>query len=268
MIILFVFSILLIIVLVIRPFFESLYHFIKFHEPSNSITENEVIAKEQEVSTMTSNEEFANHSNLKIDKRYSEVLFMGIAPVMGLGLVYGFQEIFTPFNLSYFPSLAVFLLIPYLSYWISKSYFKELPLEANLLLSYGMMTGCLIYPFLAIHFVSEMTLLGTVIFPFLAFPLFAPIPALLYTLKQFHIHTSFLERQINETEINHLNQNAIQWIGNLCKFENPAAWLGLSIFILIIQNLLGFFGQPFNAVVLAFLQSEDFFFSTAQNGIF
>ena len=253
---LFLLNIILVGFLIILPFFHSIFAFIEHQKklalgPENDFDEDSGYL----------DEDFLDQPKSKRQTSYPEILLMGIAPPFGLVLVYGFERDITPYALDYFPSLAVYLLIAYLSYWLSKYYNKEFQIEANLILNFGMLTGCLIYPFMAIHSISEMTLLGAAIFPYLAFPLFAPLPALLFTFRQLEVHQKFISRQIQETEINSLNVNSIRWFNNMYKMNSPVGWLGLAIFLMVIQSLLGFFGQPANAVFLAFLHGSEFFYS-------
>ena len=251
------FNILFIVILIIWPFISSIVSFVKHQRK----LVNSYNSSFDSIDSEYLDEDFLDPPKPQKKANYAETLFMGIAPLFGIALIYGFQSEIKPFAIEYFPSLAVYLLVAYLSYWLSKIFRKELPTEANLLLNYGMITGCLIYPFIAVHYISELTLLGTAIFPYLAFPLFAPLPACLFTFSQLQVHQRFIMGQIKATEINYLNARTMEWYSNLYKIDNPFGLLGFIIFLMIIQSLLGFFGQPANAVMLAFLHGSEFLFS-------
>ena len=199
---------------------------------------------------------------------YPEILFVGIAPIYGIFLTYAFYRDIKPFHIDYAPSLILYILVVYSSYWMSRYYKDKLPVSIVALLPYGIILSFLFYPILIIHFLSPMTLLGGVIFPYLAFPLFAPLPALLYAIREFSILNYFIEKKIEELQ--EKPEPNFTTYAFASQYRWKADFQSVLIFVCLVlmtQLSLYAFGQPLNSLWLVFRESQGFIFS-AKGSIF
>lgn len=193
---------------------------------------------------------------------FPEFLFMGLAPIAGAAFIYIFQKEIEPFYTPYAPTLIVYIIMAYGCYWASRIFKERLPNAINMILPYGMLMGVVLYTVLFIHFLSPLTLLGGAVLPYFAFPLFAPLPALLYTLRQIKQHNRFAITQTSALWAT-FNQSSPEreWFRQLWwheGFPNPVFLLGM---ILSIQIGLYHIGQPFDAIIEVFRQSKGFLLS-------
>lgn len=185
---------------------------------------------------------------------FPELWFMGVAPLLGMWLVPTFYNEIQPFQLEHRYTLFVFILIPYACYWLSRYNKTSLPGWFNILLSHGMLIGLLLYFALFLHFFVVVVPFAASIFPFLAFPLFAPLPAFLYNLR---------ELKLQQLELAAQAQNTNPWWAFLqLSWQNSIYHLFLTaILIAVIIYSLTLWGENPFAIVLSFLNSREFFFS-------
>ena len=205
-----------------------------------------------------------SYEKWKYKWEFPEILFMGIAPILGSFFIYNFQNDIKPFALDYSPTLITYIVLAYVSYWLSRLFKEKLPAVVNMILPYGMLIGLGLYAVLFVHFISVMTIYGGVLLPFLAFPLFAPLPALLYNLRQIKQHNLFnlkqtisLWEQYSESAPEKDLFRKLWWHEG---FPNPVFVIG---FITAIQIVLYQIGQPFDSLIKVFTESSDFLLSNA-----
>ena len=206
-------------------------------------------------------EQQTSRENRIISWDFPEVWFLGIAPIMGIWLVVAFYGDIKPFGMKYTTSLFVFILIPYFSYWLSRHAKKQLPIFVNILLNYGMLIGCFLYLALFIHYLAPITLMAGGIFPFLAFPLFAPLPAFLYNIREMKEQNIYVQSQIKN------KYSWTSWMQLAPKniFFNSIIFLAIIIGLIAVLNLCG---QGPADLMLAFINGRDFLFSTNGGSIF
>ena len=89
----------------------------------------------------------------------------------------------------------------------------------------------------------------------LGFPLIAPLPAILYALRQLKIQRGFLQGEIG------IDDHILLWVRGLRWDYTIINLFYLIGFIIIIQIILILSGQPFNGFWMAFRGSDGFFFS-------
>jgi len=187
---------------------------------------------------------------------FPEFLFMGIAPFVGILSLYLFQEEIHPFSNKYIITLSTYVAITYLSYWISRNYKNKIRLENTVFLSHGMVLGIGVYSLLALHFCSPVTLFGGLVLPFLAFPLFAPLPAILYTCREIKELNIYQEQELLYSEFkNDLTINKFIWRNS----NNNI--ITILLLILLIQSFLSLFGQPIDSLWRCIRESKEFLFS-------
>ena len=258
---LFTLSLLLIIPIIIIPFVIAIRRNISYWKQQNgvSIGRTEVVL-EDVLDTPVQENQIRPVSKLK-SWEFPELWFMGIAPLVGMGLVGAFHREIKPFALEYVSSLFLFIMIPYLSYWISRYGKERLSILMNIALSYGMLIGLGLYLALFLHFIAPITILAGAIFSFLAFPLFAPLPALLYNVREIQEQQYHLQIQI---------QSNYSWYARLqLSWRNLV--INLIVVIIIIVGLiflLSLFGQDIFSIIDVFLEGKGFLFSTTRGAIF
>ena len=186
---------------------------------------------------------------------YAEIIAMGIAPIMGVILHFVFTDMKIPFAPQYAISAISFIAIGYCSYWLSRGFKNRLSLIANLILPYGIVIGVLSYIMLFVHFMSLTTLLAMGFVSIIAFPLIAPLPAIIYALRQLKIQVEYLQKQMGE------GFQTSNWIKGLRWNFDFINLLYLIGFVSIIQIFLMILGQPLDGFWLAFRESEGFLFS-------
>lgn len=210
---------------------------------------------------LTTTTSLKQHIPYIIHRDFAELLFLGVAPIFGIFLVSAFKNDILPFEIKRQLTLIVFILIPYLSYWLSRYYKAKCSPLVNIFLSYGMLFGLLLYTALFLHFLAPIVLLAGVVFSFLAFPLFAPLPAFLYSLREIRLQQLHLEMYTKEV--------SPWWSFLILSWRNSIPNLiFLLLFIGIILHVLFFFGQPLYAILSAFVNSKEFFFSSPQQVLF
>ncbi|MEM6724106.1 MAG: hypothetical protein AAF598_08710 [Bacteroidota bacterium] len=167
--------------LILWPLLDSLLGFLKFY--SNRTTDEEL----EDFDAMG----YSDIDLIREKIRWSEILMIGLGPIVGILLTYTFKTEIKPFDLTYFPSLCVLILLPWVSYWLSrvgKTWISPLLYAA---LPIGMLIGITIYFGLGLHFVSPLSALGVAVFPFFGFALLAPIPAMLFIIRELKRHSLF-----------------------------------------------------------------------------
>lgn len=193
---------------------------------------------------------------------YAEVLFLGVSPIAGSIFIYVFQDSILPFAIPHALTLLVYTAIPYFSYWGSRLFKDQI---ANWLLYAcyaGMIMGVVLYTAMSLHFISQMTLAGIGILPIFGFTLLAPVPAIGFSLEELtRLHHYLDDLLISRLEFNDAIQRVVKTVSSKRK--------GLILFfsgMVVLQLLLILSGQKWNALFLAFLESENFFFSTQSYG--
>ena len=188
---------------------------------------------------------------------YPEILFMGISPLLGIIFIFIFRKDIHPFAPEHTLSLGVLVVIAYASYWLLRTRKETLPLSVHLWLPVGMMIGILLYFVLFLHLLSPMILLGAAVFPFFAFPLFAPIPALLYNIKALHLQRTWLleNEMIDSTVFLGITFKRTPW------YRNGVYYLLVIGVIIVLQVSLLPFGQEVDSLIKVFTEGEEFFFS-------
>jgi hypothetical protein len=192
-----------------------------------------------------------------------EFFYMGLSPLAGIALVYFFQEDIKPFGMSMMPTLILYVAVGWSSYWLSRYKKETLPDGVNVFLTYGMLAGAFLYLLLTLHYISPMTVLGVMIFPYLAFPLLAPFPALLYTLREIRQLQDYMNSKEEEKrEIPGIHSeekqlvDQIRWRGMVHSGLTFIGFLAcLQLFLLVV------FGLPLDSLFLLFAGGEDFLFS-------
>ncbi|MFK8101786.1 MAG: DUF6688 family protein [Saprospiraceae bacterium] len=210
---------------------------------------------------LTTTATLKQHIPYLINRDFAELLFMGISPILGIFLVGAFKSEILPFEIKQQLTLVVFILVPYLTYWLSRYYKANFSPLANVFFSYGMLLGLLLYTALFLHFLAPIVLLAGVVFSFLAFPLFAPLPAFLYSLRELRLQQLHLATYTKDANP--------WWSFLILSWRNSIINLiFMLLLITIIIYVLSFWGQPFYAILSAFLNSKEFFFSSPNTVFF
>ncbi len=237
------------IILIVYPFIKSFSEFFEDPIRQNKVAVNPMSNEALEVL------DYPEQGRINIPEKstpsYPEILMMGIAPIAGIFLVYYFERDLVPFDLNHFPSLIAYIVFSYVCYWISR--FGSSPSSGRMMVivQHGLAIGILLYLFLFIHYISPLILLGGLVLPYVAFPLFAPLPALLYSWRQMERNNKKITERINNGNTD-INLNNAYW-----NFR-PQNILILLVLIFVIQGGLMVFGQgPFSPVA-AFLGGEGF----------
>lgn len=230
------FIIAFIILLILVPVYKTILQFSQRNRSSIPQSKEESILDEL---TILLNIEEVSYKNREYT--YPEILLMGLAPLVGIILVYAFQKEIKPFDLEYFPLVIPLILVGYISYWVSRIAREDLTESYGSFLMWGMSIGLFFYPILGIHFISSMTVLGVVIFPFLAFALIAPIPCCLFIYTELESRNFSFEKK--------------RWVAN------PIPLFALVVFLVLVGIVLGY---PTDAILQAFTGGEDFMFSNLQ----
>ncbi len=251
------------IFIILIPFVKSISRFNQFFsntEDAISLTTPDSMYQ----SILDVNDSYeVNAAEKELDTwEFPELLFMGIAPPLGVFLIYYFYKDIQPFHIDYAPALGVYIFIGYVSYWLSRYCKKHVSISFAAILPYGIAIGILLYCILFIHFISGLTLLGGAVFPFFGFPLFAPLPALLYSTRELKLLTTHLHQQTDKSEYSSEQQSSnLSFAKNLLWQNNIENWGFLIVLIFIIQAVLYLFGFPFESIWLALREGEGFLFS-------
>ena len=192
---------------------------------------------------------------------YPELVLMGVAPLVGIALVYLFKAEIHPFDLKYAITIGILILMAYFPYWTIRLFRDRISLTVNAMLFHGLVLGQILYILLAIHFISPMTVLGVVIFPYLGFTLLAPALAIFWNWWLLRQHQEYMEAQLEVVpateDPDYVRAQKIAWLD----WGNHLNWMRLLGVLIVVQVLLFAFGQPIDAVWEAFRGGEDFLFS-------
>ncbi|MEO1437830.1 MAG: hypothetical protein AAFV80_19980 [Bacteroidota bacterium] len=198
--------------------------------------------------------------------RWSEILMMGLGPVVGILLTYIFRTEIKPFDLSYFPSLSLFILVPWLSYWLSrigKTWISPLLYAA---LPIGILIGIPIYFGLGLHFVSPLSGLGVAWFPFFGFALLAPIPAMLFLIRELKRHSLFFHVKMDGHWYHPMAHTSyFQFLAVRNWIRRPAYYLVALVVFVGLYALLAVLNQNPYFLIEAFQNSQEFLFSNHRN---
>ncbi len=260
---LFVIGPLLAIFIILIPFIKSITSFNRFVRGEHQPTRRQVSPTNYDFILDVDDYEEAKPETVSISSwEFAEFLFVGVAPLLGVGLIYIFYSEIKPFHIEYVPIVGAYVFIGFLSYWFSRFFKEQLPIFIVALLPYGIGIGILLYIILIIHFISPMTLLGGALLPFLGFPLFAPLPALLYSIREMRILIPHLHNRIyiSENSIDY-TETGIQFASNISWHNSLQNWALLGVFILGVQAIFYSFGFPLESIWLALREGEGFFFS-------
>lgn len=248
------FAIIGFLALIVVPFIGAIVFFLRKRPPvanrHSSLDAEIVLDQPREPRWLT---------NLEIP----ELLFMLISPLIGAGFIYYFSEDIQPFALTHAPSLLLFYLPPFVAYWIARLRFSTLSEGSKVLIPYFLGMGMVIYALLFLHFLSPLTIFGGIILPYFGFPLFAPIPALLYNRRLWHdlnlrqkVESDFVEPSSTEPSW----FEAFRWTGS---FQNGALLFGLIGVFILAQVVIG---QPLTGIYEAFRGGDGFLFSLSGYG--
>ena len=187
-----------------------------------------------------------------------ELLFLLAAPIIGGIFIYVFQRDIEPFAVEHAPSLLLFYLPAMGAYWWARFRRAELKAQERAIIPYFLLVGMGIYALLFLHFISPSTLLGGIIFPYFGFPLYAPLPAFLYTYRLW----VDLQPKAEEDDPYVASEisNDSEW--------SPYFWRGSMLnWMVLVACLLALYlgqlllGQSLYSIVAAFTEGQDFLFS-------
>lgn len=246
----------LIPLLLIAPFFLSIWRFAKW---IRLYPENNFYHYPEGVLDFAFYENKADPAKLD----YPEILFMMFAPIAGCIYLPVFKNDIHPFALEHSTSLVAFILISFLSYWLSRFFKNQVSPLIYALLPAGMIIGCVLYLIMAVHFISSMTILGGMIFPYFAIPLFAPIPALLYNIRELIYHNDLFPQKMLAAEWYHpLSKSKFFRLLAMAPWASrPGYYLATAGFAVFIAISMTFFGQDPFSIIKAFTESRDFLLS-------
>ncbi len=193
---------------------------------------------------------------------FAEILFMGVAPLAGIGLVFAFSGQIDPFSLPFFPAVIPFIALPYLAYWLSRIAKKNLPFAALEFLPVLMRLGIIFYLIMGAHFlISYMTLMGLLFLPYLGFALIAPIPAVVYIWIETHRNARYIQalaRIDADTSGGSQNYKTIP-------LGIQLLWIG--VIVIVAHGIFHFSGLGLDALYQAFVGGEGFLFSFEKSNI-
>jgi len=257
------------IFIILIPFIKSIYQFNRFfRNTEDTLSLKTAEGMYQSILDTNDTYEVKTKKHQVASWEFPEILFMGLAPPCGVFMIYYFYRDIQPFHIDYAPVLGIYIFAGYISYWLSRYGKKNISISLAASLPYGIVIGIILYCILFIHFISQLTLLGGAILPFFGFPLFAPLPALLYSIRELKILTTHLHEQFDQSEDSIEQQSGnISFARNLLWQNSFQNWGLLIILIFIIQAVLFLFGFPFESIWLALRESGGFLFSL-NNGPF
>ncbi len=244
----FIFTSILAIPLIAMPFCLAILRFVGFYQQVKQYEDSQEFVLDSLIHSRGESLSFRRGFD------FPEFLFMGVSPIIGLFFIKSFSGMISPFDVNAAPTLAVYCVFAWSAYWISRLGKANIPAKLLNILPFGIYIGLLLYPFLAIHFISEITLYGMLL-PFFSFPLFAPLPAWLYTLRELMELRNFKAEKAMES---------LATLGNSSRKilnDSTKHYLGFGAFILLIQVVLVLFGQEWTSIIDVFTGGEDFFFS-------
>ena len=202
----------------------------------------------------------ADHSATRLT--LGAFFYMCFCPLLSLLFLHLYPNLQSIFAIAYLPSLQLAILLALAAYWLSLFKMEAMPLWLNLLLPYGIAMGLLLALVMSIHFISGITFWNSLGHAYLVFPLYAPIPILLYGFRQFKRQNKYIVEQLDALaqagNLSIEDQDAI----HILQWKNPPQ--NIALLLLMMASLQVFLlpaGQPMNALLLAFVESHDFLFS-------
>lgn len=246
--------ILLAIPLIVIPFVLTIVRFVNFFRNTEVVeSTDESLLDAEEVPHLKARQKEKKFT-------YPEILFMGISPILGIIFVFVFKDDIKPFDINHTLSLGVFVVLAYAAYWVSKIAKQRVNNTVFLLLPMGMMIGILIYLAIFIHFISPITLMGGALLPVFGFALYAPLPAILFNIKELVRHKQFY-RQKFAIEDAYRSTLFFQTLGTSPSINNATYYIATLLVIAAIQGLLVLVGQDMLSMMHVFTGGEGFLFS-------
>lgn len=237
------------------PVFRSLFDFVRFF--TNDVADEAVdILDDYSLPSM---------DRIREKVTWSEGLYMGLGPVLGVLFSYVFQSELEPFSLSLMPSIAVLILIPWSCYWLSRLGKTWISPLLYAVLPIGMLIGVPVYFIIGLHFISPVSAMGAMVFPYLGFALIAPIPAMLYVIRELKRHSLFFDVKMDKLWYHPMGHTSYY------HFLSARNWINRPVFYLIagvsflgLYAMLSLINQDWFFFITALQDSSDFLFSVLE----
>ncbi|MEM7103285.1 MAG: DUF6688 family protein [Bacteroidota bacterium] len=250
-------NVVFVVILILVPFVLCIWRFARF---ATGLRQARNLSDVADFYPIGKKRQLLNH-RIRVD--FPEFLFMGVAPVLGSMFIYYFRHDIHPFAIDHTPTLLAFISVAYVSYWVSRLAKRRISPLLYAILPLGMLIGCLLYGAMFFHFISGMTILGAVVFPYYAFALYAPIPALLYNVRELILHNRYyMDKMHGDSWYHPVRQSGIfKFLSKGAWAFRPTYYLLLLPTIFTLQALMLQFGQEPMSIIHVFTEGKDFLFS-------
>ncbi len=245
------------LVFIILPMVYAFLHLSRFLQYRTGKTQKQLISNDELVLDSPferETTEFVGYPR----HRYPEILFLLLAPIGGILMIWTMGDKVAAFKYDYNLSVTAYTLLTFVGYWLSKNFRASNALSKTVIMNYILIIGVILCLFMTLHYYISEVILFSFVLPFFGVPVLSPLPAIIFLSIEIYKNNKHLNQAL-ENKI--IPKKQERFIAHFRWTYSPQNFIMLLGIISIVQFLLMLFGQPIDGIIRAFTEGKDFFFS-------